>query len=101
MPVLMTADILASEFPLLAALALPEVAMQARVKILEGPFLKRSVLWQAPDAQRLFREAELLDDSKTLAELKVETDSVLAVTYQIPGQNDITFQFEGSKTERK
>ena len=34
----------------------------------------------------MYRESKLLDDSKTLAELKLENDSVVSLAYQVAGE---------------
>ena len=40
---------------------------------------------QAPETQRLYLGKSVLEDAKQLAELKVENDDVLALTYQLSG----------------
>ena len=40
---------------------------------------------QAPETQRLYLGKTMLEDAKQLAELKVENDDVLALTYQLTG----------------
>jgi hypothetical protein len=47
-------------------------------------------LWQqapeaAPELQRLYRDSDMLEDSKTLADLKLDADSVLAMAYRQEG----------------
>jgi hypothetical protein len=39
----------------------------------------------APELQRLYRDSDVLEDSKTLAELKLDADSVLAMAYRQEG----------------
>ena len=43
---------------------------------------------QAPETQRLYLGKNMLEDAKQLAELKVEIDDVLALTYQLTGNQD-------------
>lgn len=40
---------------------------------------------QAPETQRLYLGKSMLEDARQLAELKVENDDVLALTYQLTG----------------
>ena len=40
---------------------------------------------QPADEQRLFHEGVNLDDAKSLAELKVENDTILALTFKLDG----------------
>lgn len=47
--------------------------------------LMASMTVQAPETQRLYLEKSMLEDAKQLAELKVENDDVLALTYQLTG----------------
>ena len=39
----------------------------------------------APELQRLYRDSDVLDDSKTLADLKLDADSVLTMAYRQEG----------------
>lgn len=40
---------------------------------------------QGPETQRLYLGRIMLEDARQLADLKVENDDVLALTYQQPG----------------
>ena len=42
-------------------------------------------LLQGPETQRLYLGRNMLEDARQLADLKVENDDVLALTYQQPG----------------
>ena len=51
------------------------------------PFKGLHVSFQAPESQRLHLGKNLLEDARQLAELKVENDDVLALTYQQAGMS--------------
>jgi transcription elongation factor B subunit 2 len=41
---------------------------------------------QAPDKQRLYKDKQLLEDARKLADLRIENDDVIAMTYLQDGQ---------------
>lgn len=51
--------------------------------VLEVKQKLQELVQQAPEAQRLYLGKSMLEDAKQLAELKVENDDVLALTYQL------------------
>lgn len=51
--------------------------------VLEVKQKLQELVQQAPDTQRLYLEKNMLEDAKQLADLKVENDDVLALTYQL------------------
>ena len=48
------------------------------------------VLQQGPETQRLYLGRTMLEDARQLAELKVENDDVIALTYQQGGTPRLT-----------
>lgn len=60
--------------------------------VLEVKHKLHEMLGQAPeatpDAQRLYHDSELLEDSNTLADLKLDNDSVLGLAYRQQGSGD-------------
>lgn len=48
------------------------------------------VVQQGPDTQRLYLGRTMLEDARQLAELKVENDDVIALTYQQGGMPQLT-----------
>ncbi|KAK9824295.1 hypothetical protein WJX72_009223 [[Myrmecia] bisecta] len=68
--------------------------------ILEVKQKLQELVQQPPESQRLYKGATLLEDAKKLADLKVENDDIIALTYlQEDGQwenIDIT-PFEADK----
>ena len=61
----------------------------------------QSLLDTPADMQRLYADGILLEDMRTLAELKIENDSVLALTYRTPdgGWEDILIEQPGGSVD--
>ncbi|KAL3147745.1 hypothetical protein ABBQ32_002485 [Trebouxia sp. C0010 RCD-2024] len=51
--------------------------------VLEVKQKLQELVQQGPETQRLYLGKTMLEDAKQLAELKVENDDVLALTYQL------------------
>lgn len=45
-----------------------------------------SLPWQPQESQRLYKDTTVLEDGKSLADLKVENDDVLGLTYKQEGR---------------
>lgn len=51
---------------------------------------KQVIVQQGPETQRLYLGRTMLEDARQLAELKVENDDVVALTYQQGGTPRLT-----------
>mmetsp|Transcript_18554 Transcript_18554/g.25718 ORF Transcript_18554/g.25718 Transcript_18554/m.25718 type:complete len:102 (+) Transcript_18554:351-656(+) len=61
--------------------------VEASETVLELKQKVQALTDQPADEQRLFLEGNLLDDAKSLAELKVGNDAIIALIYKIDDEN--------------